>query len=79
MEVGSWRLVEWRNPNFSSYLPQKQKDTIKEINKCFQDKTSVIKLLPSKDFAVELSDPSRIHWTTNTAVKMMNHWTKELN
>ncbi|KAE8281161.1 hypothetical protein D5F01_LYC20135 [Larimichthys crocea] len=62
--------------NFSSALPQEEKDNLQELNDHLERNMPFIPLLPERQFATEADD---IHWTEETGKAMFDHWLSFLN
>lgn len=62
--------------NFSSALPQPEKETLLHLNDFISGLKEHIPALPEEDFATERDD---IHWTDDTAECMLQHWSECVN
>ena len=62
--------------NFSPDLPPQERENIKTLNMFIEENLSHLTKLPSKDFKTE---GDLIHWTHDTASKMLYNWIDQLN
>lgn len=62
--------------NFSSALPQPEKDTLLHLNDFISGLKEHIPALPDEVFATGRDD---IHWTDETAECMLQHWSEQVN
>lgn len=70
--------------NGSSRLTPGQINRIKFINQTIELKalnynTQVIPALPDRHFSIDPSDGHHIHWSANTANRLLSHWNEHLN
>lgn len=71
-------LAEIWNPqvNFSANLPAEEKENLEDLNAYLQRNASYIPLFPEAQFHTEEDD---VHWTSETADAMFQHWMDFLN
>lgn len=62
--------------NFSSALPQPEKDTLLHLNDFISGLKEHIPALPDEVFITGRDD---IHWTDETAERMLQHWNEQVN
>ena len=62
--------------NFSPGLPIQDRESLRTLNNHIQRNFNHLTELPSQDFN---TDSDLVHWTRPTAVKMLQHWLKQLN
>lgn len=62
--------------NFSPNLPAEEKDNLQTLNEHLIRNMPYIPLLPEADFETEIDD---VHWTSDTARAMFEHWLSTLN
>lgn len=62
--------------NFSSALPQPEKDTLLHLNDFISGLKEHIPALPDEVFTTGRDD---IHWTDETAERMLQHWNEQVN
>lgn len=62
--------------NFSSALPQPEKDTLLHLNDFISGLKEHIPALPDEVFIAGRDD---IHWTDETAERMLQHWNEQVN
>lgn len=62
--------------NFSPNLPTEEKENLQTLNEHLIRNMPYIPLLPEEDFETELDD---VHWTSDTARAMFEHWMVTLN
>lgn len=62
--------------NFSPNLPIEEKENLQTLNEHLIRNMPYIPLLPAADFETELDD---VHWTSDTARAMFEHWMATLN
>lgn len=62
--------------NFSEGLPEEEKENLQTLNDHIERNMPYIDLLPDYEFSTGDDD---VHWTTDTAQAMFNHWMRALN
>lgn len=62
--------------NFSSQLPDEEKENLRTLNDHVERNMGFIPLLPESRFQVEADD---VHWTEDTGRSMLDHWMHFLN
>ncbi|KAL3965733.1 hypothetical protein ACER0C_031832 [Sarotherodon galilaeus] len=62
--------------NFSPNLPREEQENLQTLNEHLIRNMPYIPLLPEEDFETELDD---VHWTSDTARAMFEHWMATLN
>ena len=62
--------------NFTMSLPQREKLNLHILNSYIAKNCNYISHLPSREFGTE---PDRIHWTHQTAARMLDHWLSQVN
>ena len=62
--------------NFSPLLPLQERRNLQVLNDHIKKHCNYIPQLPAADFKTE---PDKIHWTRETAAKMLAHWKEQVN
>ncbi|CAJ1076946.1 hypothetical protein D5F01_LYC20135 [Xyrichtys novacula] len=62
--------------NFSSALPNDEKENLQSLNAHIKKNMGFIPPLPEEKFVTTVDD---VHWTSETGAAMFDHWTAFLN
>lgn len=62
--------------NFSRALPTKEKLRLAQINKFIKSLRECLPMLDESEFKTDSDD---LHWSRETAAKLMEHWIRHLN